>query len=45
MSDLPHQPQRSTPSFLAWLLLDGWAAAIATALVVLIVLGVRNSVV
>lgn len=36
MSDLPHQPQR----FLSSLSLDGWAAAIATALVVLIVLGI-----
>ena len=36
MSDLPHQPQR----FLPELSLDGWAAAIATALVVLIVLGI-----
>lgn len=36
MSDFPHQPQR----FLSWPSLDGWAAAIATALVVLIVLGI-----
>jgi hypothetical protein len=36
MTDLPHEPQR----FLTRFSLDSWAVAIATALVVLIVLGV-----
>jgi hypothetical protein len=36
MSDFTHQPQR----FLARLSVDSWAVAIASALVVLIVLGV-----
>ena len=36
MSDFPHD----RPRFLAGVALDGWAAAIATAFLVLIVLGV-----
>jgi hypothetical protein len=36
MSDVPHEPQR----FLARFSLDSWAVAIATAFLVLIILGI-----